>query len=94
MGIKIKGGIKTERELQGIDGSCRSKNIFAYISIVVLSNPPDKFYNKHVGPSEVCALPLGIAAERSVHYFWDYFSSPFFLTGSHTFLPEGVVLGF
>ena len=31
------------------------------------------------------ALPLGIAAERSVHYFWDYFS---FL--SHI----GVVLGF
>ena len=25
------------------------------------------------GPSKVCALPLGVAAERSVHYFWDYF---------------------
>jgi hypothetical protein len=50
-----------------------------------------------VGPSEVCALPLGDAVERSVHYFWDYFSSfflSFFLSGSHTFFPEGVVLGF
>ena len=25
-----------------------------------------------VGPSGVRALPLGVAAERSVHYFWDY----------------------
>ena len=24
-----------------------------------------------IGPSRVCALPLGFAAERSVHYFWD-----------------------
>ena len=24
-----------------------------------------------VGPSGVCALPFGVAAERSVHYFWD-----------------------
>ena len=31
-------------------------------------------------------------SERSGHYFWHYFSS-FFLSGSHTFLPEGVVLG-
>ena len=31
-----------------------------------------------IGPSEVRALPLGIADELSVHYFWDYFSS-FFL---------------
>ena len=47
-----------------------------------------------VGQSKVCAVPLGIAAVRSVHYFWDYF---FFLlsffSGSHTFLAEGVVLG-
>jgi hypothetical protein len=26
-----------------------------------------------IGTSKVCALPLGIAAERSIHYFWDYF---------------------
>ena len=41
------------------------------------------------GPSGVRALPLGVDAERSVHYFWDYFSS----SVPHTFLPEGVVLG-
>ena len=29
-----------------------------------------------IGPSEVRALPLGIAAERSVHYFWDYVAKP------------------
>ena len=45
-----------------------------------------------VRPSVVRALPLGIAAEQSVHYFWDYFSS-FLLSPPHTFLPEGVVLG-
>ena len=28
-----------------------------------------------VGPSGVPALPLGIAAERSIHYIWYYFSS-------------------
>ena len=45
-----------------------------------------------IGPSGVRVLPLGVAAERSVHYFWDYFS--FFLSSPpHTFLPEGVVLG-
>ena len=45
----------------------------------------------YVGPDEVRALPLGVAGERSVHYFWDYFSF-FLLSGSNTFLPEGVVL--
>ena len=29
---------------------------------------------QYVGPGEVHALPLGVAAERSVHYFWDYWS--------------------
>jgi hypothetical protein len=30
---------------------------------------------KHnVGPSRVHALPLGVAAEQSVHYIWYYFS--------------------
>ena len=28
----------------------------------------------NIGPSEVSALPLGVAAECSVHYFGDYFS--------------------
>ena len=37
--------------------------------------------------------PWGLKAERSDHYFWHYFSS-FFLSGTHTFLPEGVFLGF
>ena len=45
-----------------------------------------------VRPSVVRALPLGVAAEQNVHYFWDYFSS-FLLSPPHTFLPEGVVLG-
>ena len=40
--------------------------------------------------SGVRALPLGIAAEQSVHYFGDYFSSS---SVPHTLLPEGVVLG-
>ena len=45
-----------------------------------------------IGPSRVRALPLGAAAEQSVHSIWYYFS---FLSSSvpHTFLPEGVVLG-
>jgi hypothetical protein len=34
--------------------------------------------NEVIGPSEVHALPLGVEAERSVHYNWDYFSSSFF----------------
>ena len=33
-----------------------------------------------IGPSGVRALPLGVAVERSVHYFCDYFS--FFLLSS------------
>ena len=47
--------------------------------------------NPTVGPSRVRALPLGVAAERSVHYIWYYFSS-FLLSVPHTFIPEGVVL--
>ena len=30
------------------------------------------WYSIRIGPNEVRALPLGVAAERSVHYFWDY----------------------
>ena len=26
-----------------------------------------------IGTYKVCALPLGIAAERIIHIFWDYF---------------------
>ena len=41
--------------------------------------------NTDYGLVLVLALPLGVAVERSVHYFWNYFSSfP---------CPEGVVLG-
>ena len=32
----------------------------------------------YFGPSGVRALPLGVAVERSVHYFCDYISSSFF----------------
>jgi hypothetical protein len=44
----------------------------------------------------VHALPLGFAAECSINYFWDYFSLFLFLPffWPHTFLPEGVGLGF
>ena len=34
-------------------------------------------FGHEIGPSRVRVLPLGVAAERRVHYFWDYFS--FFL---------------
>ena len=38
-----------------------------------------------IGPSEVSALPLGVAAERIFHFFRDYFSSLFLLSsGSHS----------
>ena len=50
----------------------------------------DGFY---FGPSEVRALPLGVAAEQSVQYFgiiFHFFLSSFSAT---YFLPEGVVLG-
>jgi hypothetical protein len=45
-----------------------------------------------IGPSGVHALPLGVAAEQSVHYILLYFSF-FFSSVPHTFLPEGDVLG-
>ena len=31
----------------------------------------------------VCALPLGVAAEQSVHYFWDYFSFLSFFSATY-----------
>ena len=46
-----------------------------------------------VGLSVVCALPAGVAAERSVHSFCNYFSS-FHSSVLHTFLIKGVVLLF
>ena len=49
----------------------------------------DIFICLDFGPSGVRALPLGVAAELSVHYFWDYFS----FSPPHTFLPEGVIVG-
>jgi hypothetical protein len=43
----------------------------------------------------VRALPLGVAAKQSVYYICDYFSSLFFSSSlPHTFLPEGVIVGF
>ena len=41
-------------------------------------------FSSLIGPSGVRALPLGVAAERSVHYIWYYFSS-FFLSLSATY---------
>ena len=46
--------------------------------------------NTDYGLVLVLALPLGVAVERSVHNFWNHFS---FSSVSHTFLPEGVVIG-
>ena len=45
-----------------------------------------------IGPSEVCALPLGVAAEQSVHYFWEYFS--FFLLCHLLFSQKGLSYGY
>ena len=45
---------------------------------------------KSIGPSGVHALPLGIAAERSVHYFCDYFS--FFFLRHILFSQKGLSL--
>jgi hypothetical protein len=45
------------------------------------------------GPSGVRALSLGIAAERSFHYIWYYFSSVLFFFRATFFLLGGVVLG-
>ena len=30
-----------------------------------------KLISNIIGPSKVHAMPLGVAVERSVHYFWD-----------------------
>ena len=45
-----------------------------------------------IGPSGVRALPLGVAAEWSVHFF-GIVCLLFFSFLPHTFVPEGVVLG-
>ena len=48
-----------------------------------------------IGPSGVRALPLVVAAERSVHYFWDYlFLSSFFLPCHILFLQKGLSKGY
>ena len=61
-----------------------------------------------IGPSGVRALPLGVAAKRSVHYIWYwsersacatlylvlFFFLFLFLSVPHTFLPEGLIVGF
>ena len=36
-------------------------------------------FSSLIGPSGVRALPLGVAAKRSVHYIWYYFSFFLFL---------------
>jgi hypothetical protein len=45
-----------------------------------------------IGPSGVRALPSGVAAEQSVHYFCDCFF--LLLSVPHIFLKEGVFLRF
>ena len=45
--------------------------------------------SQDIGPSRVCALPLGVAAELSVHYFCNYFS--FF---SFRATCQGFIVGF
>ena len=54
----------------------------------------DESFFSFIGQSRVRALPLGDAAERSVHYIWYYFSFSSSFSVPHTFLPEGDVLGF
>jgi hypothetical protein len=44
---------------------------------------------KQIGPSGVHALPLGVAAERSVHYFRDYFSFLSFFSATYFSLRRG-----
>ena len=64
--------------------------VTSWSSEIHVGNMENKDRKEIIGPSGVRALPLGVAAEQSVHYFWDYFS---FLSVPHTFLQEGVVLG-
>ena len=56
------------------------------ISSFLFSIPTDEMT---FGPSGVSALPLGVAAELYLVLFFIYL----FISGPHTFLPEGVVLG-
>jgi hypothetical protein len=58
------------------------------VYLVVIKLLPQQ---QQIGPRGVCALPLGVAAERSVHYIWYYFSSFLFLSVPHAFLLGGVV---
>ena len=43
-----------------------------------------------IGPSGVCALPVFVAAQQSVHYFCDYFSSFPFLFCATYFSPRRI----
>ena len=52
----------------------------------------DRSWHPEIGPSEVHALPLGVAAERRSTIWGIIFLSSFLLSGSYTFLPEGVDL--
>ena len=45
-------------------------------------------------PSGVPALPLGLAAEESIHYFGDYFSLFLFSLGHILFPKKGLYYGF
>ena len=62
------------------------------LSIIDIKNASATLLSQYgtIDLSGVRALPLGVAAERSVHYIWYYFT--FLLSLPHTFLLEGVVL--
>ena len=45
-----------------------SENVYVAVSTLNTSGATEK-----IDPSKVRALPLGVAAERSVHHFLDYF---------------------
>ena len=100
--LKIKNQQRKVKEVNNNTLLVLDDNLFSYLMKTMSRFRPrefslhwrDKFLNSRnfIGPSGVRALPLGVTAERSVHYIWYYFS--FFLSSlPHTFLPEGVVLG-
>ena len=78
-----------KQELRKEEKSCVVRKVLKHRNLV-----PRYILKAEIGPSGVRELPLGVAAERSVHYFWDYCSFFLLLSPPHTFLPEGFVVGF
>ena len=50
------------------------KQKFVCVEYTVNMVVETKLSDRIIGPSGVRALPVGVAAKRSVHYFCDYFS--------------------